>query len=422
MEANSIYAQHARELESMVHNHTIVRSVTLSILALVRTHSVLKNIKKEAQNDIWWPFITKSWMDMCTYGMCAYIRRKIDGIVYPEHLPILNCNLSVMTTGEVNITPRFGKHSASGSKKLKVYVFCAEEPDYRSGRLKSPLARLLHSFKRLSQLNSMMLDQEMRITNPCLYLEDSISSGRGSSIYESVTSQNPDWQTSIPGLTMGAQDRAQQNANIDNYIGGLQEALVNTINRFDDPKAQIDELGLSHRKRKRVTDTQVPLPQGRRAVFHQPSNRTDVMRYEEWFQREVPWVFGFPLSFFENNQSKVSSNYKMMETISLAALRTQADVLSAFLFKVSRDLFGINAAVLNSPMIVRLDLIERSIDYDDAPSKTVAPPQPTAASNPEAGNTTKETNSDKKETEKKKTAPKPKPKPKPASSSGNDAH
>ena len=73
METNSSYAHHARELEAMLHNHTIVRSVTLSILALVRTHSKLKNIKKEAQNDIWWPFITNSWMDLCTYGMCAYL-------------------------------------------------------------------------------------------------------------------------------------------------------------------------------------------------------------------------------------------------------------------------------------------------------------------------------------------------------------
>lgn len=404
MDTNSLYSQHARELEAMVHNHTIVRSVTLSVLALVRTHSKLKNIKKEAQNDIWWPFITSSWMDMCTYGMCAYIRKKINGIVYPEHLPIVNCNLSVMTTGEIKVTPRFGVHANRGNKQIKVYVFTSEEPNYRTGELKSPLARLLRSFKRLSLLNSMMMDQESRITNPCLYLEDSVSSNRGASIYESVSAQNPDWMTTIPGLTMGAQDRAQQNSNIDNYIGGLQEALVNTINRFDDPKAQIDELGLQHKKRKKVTDTQVPLPQGRRAVFHQPTNRTNVMQYEEWFQREVPWVFGFPLSFFENNQSKVSSNYKLMETISVAALRTQTDILSAFLLKVSRDLFAINSAVIDSPMIVRLDLVERSIDYDDAPSKAPTGPQskPVPKPDPEGSSNAKKNDNSPQEDKKKK--------------------
>lgn len=255
-----------------------------------------------------------------------------------------------------------------GDKK-KFYTYWSEEPNYRTGTLKSPLSRVLSSFKRLSHLTTMTMEQESQITNPCLYLEDSVSASRGASIYESISSANPDWQSTIPGLSLGAQDRAEQNAHIDNYIGNLQEALVGRINSSTDPKSQVDDLGLTHRKRKRVADTQIPLPQGRRAVFNTPSNRTNVLEYEEWFQREVPWVFGFPLSFFENNQSRVASNHKLMESISIAALRTQADIINHLLSQVSDDIFGFEASVIRSPMRVRLELLEETVDYDDNPKK-----------------------------------------------------
>ena len=382
IDGSNTYNNHAREIEAMLNNHTIVRSVTLSVLALVRTHSQLRNVRTEVQDRVWWPFITKSWVDMCSYGICCYTRKKIEGVTYPEHVPLINCNFSVLSTGEIKVTPRFGKISTK--KNPKIFYYVSEEPNYRTGRLTSPLSRVLQSFKRLSQLSTLMLDQETRITNPCLYLEDSVSASRGNSIYEAVNSQNPDWQSTIPGLALGAQGKADQNAQIENYIGSLQEALVNTINRSRDPESSIDDLGFAHKRRKRVSDTQVPLPQGRRAVFHNPSNRTNVLPYEEWFQREVPWVFGFPLSFFENNQSRVASNYKLMETISTAALRTQADVIANMLIQVSVDIFGPEAALLNSDMTVKLDLVERSINYNDNTQNSKPKPKISSAGEVEA--------------------------------------
>ena len=363
------YSFHARELETMLHNHPIVRSVTLSVLALVRHHSTLVNIKAVPRDDIWWPFVTQCWLDLCTYGMCCYTKKKIPGtgIVYPEHIPVLNCNMTILTTGEIELMPRFGKYSSAVNSKRKFYTYTSEEPNYRLGVLKSPLARVLASFKRLSRFTTMTLELESQITNPCLYLEDAVSASRGTSIYESVSSSNPDWQSTIPGLSLGAQDRANQYAHIDNYIGTLQEALVSRINGSADPKSQVDDLGLTHGKRKRVADTQIPLPQGRRAVFNTPSNRTNVLEYEEWFQREVAWVFGFPLSFFENNQSRVASNHKLLESISIAALRTQADIINLLLSKVSDDIFGVQARVIRSPMRVRLELLEESVAYNDSP-------------------------------------------------------
>lgn len=368
----SVYEFHARELETMINNHSIVRSVTMSVLALVRHHSSLLNIKAVARDDIWWPFITSAWADLSTYGMCCYVKKKVPGlgIIYPEHVPVLNCTMSIMTTGEIKLTPRYGKYSVDMNSETQFFVYWSEEPNYRLGQLKSPLSRVLSSFKRLSRFASMTMEQEAQITNPCLYLEDSVSASRGASIYESVSSHNPDWQTTIPGLSLGAQDRADQNSKIENYIGRLQDALVDRINTAADPAAQVDDLGFTHRKRKRVADTQIPLPQGRRAVFNTPSNRTNVLEYEEWFQREVPWVFGFPLSFFENNQSRVASNHKLMESISIAALRTQVDTINLMLMQVSDDIFGAEARVLRSPMRVRLVLKEQSVDYDDTPQKT----------------------------------------------------
>ena len=87
---------------------------------------------------------------------------------------------------------------------------------------------------------------------------------------------------------MGAQDRANQFSRVDEYISGLQQALVDTINRDGDGQIGFDSLGMRQKKRKRINDTQVPLPQGRRAVWHNPANRSNVLLYEEHFQREVP--------------------------------------------------------------------------------------------------------------------------------------
>ena len=186
MENSTNYEQHARELEIMVSNHPIVRSVTMSVLALVRHHSSLKPVSNVAQREVWWPFIKNCWMDLCLYGFCAYTRKSRKGVVLPEHIPIEHCTISVQNTGMIILTPRFGKH-ANSNKEVKIHVYASESPDYRMQNLRSPLARVLTSFKRLTQLSTMTVEQENRITNPAMYLEDAVSRNGGGSIYESVT-------------------------------------------------------------------------------------------------------------------------------------------------------------------------------------------------------------------------------------------
>jgi hypothetical protein len=127
----------------------------------------------------------------------------------------------------------------------------------------------------------------------------------------------------------------------------------------------------------------------------------------DYFQREVPWVFGFPLSFFgiscalsafascralltlffcsENKQSKVASNFKLMESISIAALQTQADTIDDMLKHVTEKLFGMTAVLSGKVMRINLRLIEQSIDYEVAPGNKA--PAPGSASGSTSGST-----------------------------------
>ena len=73
-----------------------------------------------------------------------------------------------------------------------------------------------------------------------------------------------------------------------------------------------------------------------------------------------------------------------METISTAALRTQADVIANMLIQVSVDIFGPEAALLNSDMTVKLDLVERSINYNDNTQNSKPKPKISSAGEVEA--------------------------------------
>ena len=85
------------------------------------------------------------------------------------------------------------------------------------------------------------------------------------------------------------------------------------------------------------------------------------------------------MSFFENQQSKVSANYKLLESISAAGLQTQVDIIDGFLSQVSRDLFKLYELLLNSPMRVKIELKEEEIDYEVGPGGN-KPPVPPAGS------------------------------------------
>lgn len=58
-----------------------------------------------------------------------------------------------------------------------------------------------------------------------------------------------------------------------------------------------------------------------------------------------------------------------MESISIAALQTQADTIDDMLKTVSEKLFGLSTVVSGKSMRVSLRLIEQSVDYEVAPGK-----------------------------------------------------
>ena len=80
-------------------------------------------------------------------------------------------------------------------------------------KLNSPMAKLLHSYKRLSELNTCYIEEERRVAKPVLFLEDTRSSDSG--LYQAVSAQNPDWASSIPGLAISAKDTASEHAKIN---------------------------------------------------------------------------------------------------------------------------------------------------------------------------------------------------------------
>lgn len=82
---------------------------------------------------------------------------------------------------------------------------------------------------------------------------------------------------------------------------------------------------------------------------------------------------------FENQQSKVSTNYKLLESISIAALQTQVQVLDRLLQKVSRELFSLQEVVLNSPMRVTIKLKEQDVDYEVGAGNKAPAPAPAPA-------------------------------------------
>ena len=159
-------------------------------------------------------------------------------------------------------------------------------------------------------------------------------------------------------------------------MASLQQNMVDLINRGDvDPESAVDSLGIRKtEKRKRVQEIQVPLPAHKKATIYQPNNRVDVLAYEKFFKETVPWIFGLPISFFENTTSKVSSNYKLLETVATTAVENQVSTLNALLSHVSRKLFGLFEVILNSPMRVKLTIKESEIDYENV-SKSSAPKQ-----------------------------------------------
>ena len=108
--------------------------------------------------------------------------------------------------------------------------------------LNSPIGRLLHHYRRLSELSTSYLEEERRIAKPVNFLEETSSAFSGG-VYQAVTAANPDWDQGVPGLHLSAKDTSDGHANVSEYISNLQGALVDKINRgSEDQESAVDSL------------------------------------------------------------------------------------------------------------------------------------------------------------------------------------
>lgn len=70
------------------------------------------------------------------------------------HVPIAECHISIESDGDIVVTPRYGKLASTTNIEKKVKVYMSQRPSYDVLRINSPLARLLHSYRRLSELST----------------------------------------------------------------------------------------------------------------------------------------------------------------------------------------------------------------------------------------------------------------------------
>ena len=93
-------------------------------------------------------------MDISTYGFCAYMKKTDKGVVYPVHVPINTCQITLDEDNLLKVVPRYGRMAKEKSAEKKIKVFVASEPSYDTRTLTSPMARLLYNYKRLSELST----------------------------------------------------------------------------------------------------------------------------------------------------------------------------------------------------------------------------------------------------------------------------
>tara|TARA_A100001015_G_scaffold16260_1_gene19029 strand:- start:7053 stop:8294 length:1242 start_codon:yes stop_codon:yes gene_type:complete len=358
--------QHAFEIRQMVNNTPMIQSMFNVVIGMLKQYTELSVKNQVARDDIWWPFITHCYKDIIMYGFCAYYKTQTKGIVYPVHVPVSYCSMSFTKDYELKLTPLYNIKDLR-EKRIRTYV--AHPFEFDVGRLGSPLNRILPNFKRIHELSDCYVDEERRVANPVVMLEDT-RMGSSDSIYQAVSAENPDWQSSIAGLSMSARDTADQHAKINQFIASLQENMVDLINHGGShPEGAIDNLGMrKDSKRKRVNDTHVPLPSHKRPHVQSPANRVRILDFEKAFKEDCPWIFGFPLSFLETGLAKVGTNFKLLEMAAQTGLVHHADSINAMLKDVSSDLFSLHELLISSPMRVTMKIKEGDIDYDDNPA------------------------------------------------------
>lgn len=172
---------------------------------------------------------------------------------------------------------------------------------------------------------------------------------------------------------MSAKEASEGYAKTAEYISHLQGALVDKINRgSEDQEAAVDSLGIRRQeKRKRVQEVQITLPPGKRIVQHLPSNRCDILRFEEHFTQLVPWVMGVPPVFIEARGGAVSLSTDVIGTVVNGAMLNHVDNINLLLKHVSETLFGTMSELVNRDMIVKLRIKEGGFDINDNNKSTL---------------------------------------------------
>ena len=97
------------------------------------------------------------------------MKKTRDGIVYPIHVPIGNCHITLDEDNNIKVTPRYGKLVKEKNSEKRIKVFVAFEPSYDTGTLRSPMARLLFNYKRLSELSTCYVSHCCPLLNHSAY-------------------------------------------------------------------------------------------------------------------------------------------------------------------------------------------------------------------------------------------------------------
>jgi len=348
----STYDQNAFEIRQLLHAQPVVGAVQKIVFGVIKRAAKMNLKNKKAAISVWWPFIRKCFEDICMYGMCAYYKNTRGGVVVPVHVPLNRCKITLDDTQGVQLAPKASTEHIV-PKRTKVYVH--EQPDVEAGHLNSSFARLMYQYRRLSELSTSYIEEERRIAKPVNFLEDTARI-QGGGIYQAVTASNPEWDAAVPGLTLSAKDTSDEHQKIADYVTQLQGALVDKINRgSEDQESVIDSLGIRRQeKRKRVQEIQIPLPPNKRLVQHQPSNRCNILQFEEHFFQLIPWSLGMPPVFIEARGGSVSLNTDIISTVVRSAIATHVETINEMLLQVSDTLFGTMADVMNRSMVVEL--------------------------------------------------------------------
>ena len=85
---------------------------------------------------------------------------------------------------------------------------------------------------------------------------------------------------------------------------------------------------------------QITLPPGKRIVQHLPSNRCDILRFEEHFTQLVPWVMGVPPVFMEARGGAVSLSTDVIGTVERCRIFNHVDNINLLLKHVSETLLA----------------------------------------------------------------------------------